>query len=271
MGQILRLDGRVAIEDQEGAAVGVVTSTWRGGCKGRVWLIGPHKKPELRLKAWGKRRELRPASYDVEEDADGGTIDYQALAPGVYEAESTPHRDRDLVAAVVFRVGPAADSVEILARAARSGDGSDAVVAELSGWTLDRLRAEREAYAAALAEACRAAGFADLVGTPRQVEWANEFRGAKIIHALDHLAERTRHLRELAEDAPGHFATAVDVQWLVLAANLLPQINRASWWVARVQTPGAEILRDWADECRVRRHDLRLDRVAVAAGRGVAL
>lgn len=249
MGAILRLDGRIEVEEQQCDAVGVITRVVDGGACGRVWPIEAHRKPELRLKSWSKGRPLRADATSVVV-GDGGELDYHDLAPGIYLARSsTSPRDPKHPAEVVFRVtdGRAA---EVIARDATGPLGRDATVCALSGWSLDRLRAEREGYATDLAEKRAAEGFAPLVGTEGQVVWANEFRGVKVRHGIDHLTQREAELYAADPADPGHRKMFARCQWLAYALAELMKIEDASWWVARVSKPGADVLREFAAELR---------------------
>ncbi len=249
MGFILRLDGRFETEEQTAAAVGVVTQVVHHGCRGRVWPIAPHVKPELRLKAWSKGKPIQPSAYDVY--LGDGSLDYQDLPAGIFEAEATPLGVPTLMARVVFRVAEGGELV-VLARNAGNAAEGDRVIAELSGWTLPRLAAERSAYSHHLAAEAAAVGFAELIGTERQTTWANELRPVKYAHAAEYLATRQAELATLDPADGATFPVRTAVLWLEQALPILLAINAAVWWVDRHAMPGVDILRQLAKRCRDR-------------------
>lgn len=246
MGQVLRLDGRIEIEDQEAAAVGVVTRAAYGASTGRLWAIRRHDKPELRLIQWGRGKPIRPTSMDVY--LGDGTFDYHDLPAGIYEAESRTTRVDQLVARVVFAV--AGDRAEVLAR---SKAEHDRVIAALAGWDVPRLLAERDAYDAELARVAAELGFAPLRGSAAVCRWANQLRPVKYEHAAAYLADRRAELAALeAAEAENHVRLPVElaVGWLAYALPLLLAEADAGWWAARCSMPGVDILRKLAKHCR---------------------
>lgn len=245
MGVILRLDvAAITFDESDIDRVGVVTRTWgepgaRSGT-GRVWPIRVHPTPELRLKDWRKGEAL-PAGATTVVIGHGGELDYFELAPGYYEADSATAA-RGVARSVVFQVR-ANYSAELVSATARSGDGKELVIARLSGWTLDRLRRERAAFGEELAARARAEGLAELVGSPGQVDWANQIRPTKIRHAREYLAEKGAELARLRPGEADHAKLAEAVGWLRATLEYLRLIDDAGWWLSHKEVRGVDLLK----------------------------